>query len=120
MGLDFRTAPLLDAYGTQDIVREAELLFPYVTPRVTFWGNRVLTIQGCEGSVYLDTIAKKILQCREVSEEYQPRVEALRERIQDFYTAANRQIQEAPWFTKFMAQYPAWLSEIVFGPETPT
>lgn len=102
--LDFRLKPLLSSYSSEEIVREAELLLVDAEVGVSFWGNRILKVRGCEGSVYLDTIANKILEIGVVplDGEERNRIMALRGRIQNFYTETDRLIQDANWFVKIV------------------
>jgi hypothetical protein len=106
--LDFRLKPLLSTYSSEEIVREAELLLVDAEVGVSFWGNRILTVRGCEGSVYLDTIANKILGIVNVplEGEERDRIIALRGKIQNFYTESDRLVQtanqNAHWFVKIV------------------
>lgn len=89
--------------------------------KTTFWGSRVVEIDGYAGSVYLEDIASKI---RAASKE---RCEAdnliLEERIAgiemvhkliDFYRISDNQIKNSNFFTRLIN----WIREFSFVPYT--
>ena len=75
----------------------------------TFWGNRVVEINGFTGSVYLDDIARKILTAsyqRSDADDLSPPeriagVEIVR-KLRDFYRISDTQIQNSNFFTRLL------------------
>lgn len=89
--------------------------------KTTFWGSRVVEVNGFTGSVYLEDIADKVLKA---SEE---RVDAddltLKERIMGigvvrklvgFYQVTDAEIQDSNFLTRFLN----WIREFSFVPYT--
>jgi hypothetical protein len=109
--LNFRLQPLFSSYSTETVLKEAELLLDDAEVGVTFWGNKVLKVRGCEGSVYLDKIAYKISDHTQTlpDGEGRDRIIAMRGRVQHLYADADHLIQGANWFTKGMALMPGYL-----------
>lgn len=77
--------------------------------KTTFWGSRVVEVNGFSGSVYLDDVARKILTAgyqRSDADDLLPAeriagVEIVR-KLKDFYRVSDTQIQNSNFFTKFL------------------
>lgn len=89
--------------------------------KTTFWGSRVVEVNGFTGSVYLDDIANKILRAgnhRSDADDLTPAeriagVEVVR-KLENFYRVTDIQIQNSNFFTKFLN----WIREFSFIPYT--
>lgn len=75
--------------------------------KVTFWGSRVVEVQGFTGSIYLDDLAIKITEAGHKRSETDDL--SLKERIagitivnkvKRFYTDSDSQMEEANFFTR--------------------
>jgi len=90
--------------------------------KTTFWGSRVVMVNGFTGSVYLEDIARKILTTgrqRSDADDLLPAeqiagVETVR-KLEDFYRIGDTQIQNSNFFTKFLN----WIREFSFIPYIP-
>ena len=83
----------------------------------TFWGSRVIKVQGFTGSVYLDDVAKKILEagrtrCRADDLTPEERVAGIEivGKLQNFYQMTDKQIQNSCFLTRFFC----WIREFTF------
>ncbi len=90
--------------------------------KTTFWGSRVVEVNGFSGSVYLDDVAKKILSAgsqRSYADDLLPaeRIDGIEiaRKLQGFYRVSDTQIQNSHFFTKFLN----WIREFSFIPYTP-
>lgn len=89
--------------------------------KTTFWGSRVVEVNGFTGSVSLEDIARKILRTgRQRSDaddlllaERIAGVETVR-KLEGFYRISDTQIQNSNFFTKFLN----WMRECSFMPYT--
>lgn len=88
---------------------------------VTFWGSRVVTVDGFSGSVYLNDIARKLLRARgSFNEQTAPEIEAAHDvilgKLLTFYQLTDTDISNSNWFTRLLV----WIREFSFcNPYTP-
>lgn len=83
----------------------------------TFWGGRIIEINGFTGSVYLNDIAAKILDAGEQrckADNLKPAeriagIDTVR-KLQHFYEVTDTQIKNSNFFTKFLS----WIREFSF------
>lgn len=89
--------------------------------KTTFWGSRVVEVNGFTGSAYLEDIARKILRAgsqRSGADDLLPAeriagVEIVR-KLEGFYRISDTQIQNSNFFTKFLN----WIREFSLIPYT--
>jgi len=89
--------------------------------KTTFWGSRVVEVNGFTGSIYLDDLARKILRTgnqRSDADDLLPAeriagVETVR-KLEGFYRISDAQIKNSNFFTKFLN----WIREFSFTPYT--
>lgn len=94
-------------------------LIDIASTKTTFWGSRVVKVNGFTGSVYLDDIANKIVRAgnqRSDADDLTPEeriagVEVVR-KLENFYRVTDIQIQNSNFFTKFLN----WIREFSFMP----
>jgi hypothetical protein len=89
--------------------------------KTTFWGSRVIKVAGYTGSIYLDDLAKKIIDAgrqRCEADDLQPaeRVAGIDivKKLRNFYEVTDTQIRNSNFFTRFLN----WLREFSFDPYT--
>ncbi|WP_068466674.1 hypothetical protein [Candidatus Protochlamydia phocaeensis] len=89
---------------------------------VSFWGKRVITVAGYEGSFSLDELARKVLQAggqRSDSDDLttQERVAGIeiRNKLENLYKVTDTKISQRNWFTRLCN----WVREFTFFPYTP-
>lgn len=106
-------------FSTQ--LKDVENLINASCTKTTFWGSRIIKINGFTGSVYLDDIARKILKAgRERSDaddltitERMSGMEIVK-KLQKFYCDTDIKIQNSNLFTKFLN----WIREFSCIPYT--
>jgi len=89
--------------------------------KTTFWGSRVIEINGFKGSVYLDDIANKILMAgnqRLEADDLTPAeriagIEIVR-KLENLYQVTDAQIRNSNFFTRLLN----WIREFSFIPYT--
>lgn len=73
-------------------------LLAKASPRLTFWGTRVVEVQGIDGSVKLHSlIERSLVLLRNVPS---PEAHSLRTKLSDFLTQTDAQIDSANCITK--------------------
>lgn len=89
--------------------------------KTTFWGSRVVEVNGFTGSVYLEDMARKILNTsrqRSDADDLSPaeRISGLdiTRQLENFYIISDEQIQKSNFFTRFLN----WIREFSFIPYT--
>ena len=89
--------------------------------KTTFWGSRVVEVNGFTGSVYLEDIARKILRTGSERSEADNLLPAERiagleivRKLVGFYRISDKQIQNSNFLTKFIN----WVREFSFSPYT--
>jgi hypothetical protein len=89
---------------------------------VSFWGKRVITVAGYEGSVALDELARKVLRaggqrCDADDLTTGERVAGIETmgKLRSFYQVTDTKISNANWFTKLLNK----VREFTFFPYTP-
>lgn len=73
--------------------------------KITFWGSRVVEVNGFTGSVVLQEIAKKIsgLSCiRPLTPDERDEGYTILGQLNNFYRITDKQIQNANFFTKLI------------------
>lgn len=104
-------------YSTQ--LNVIENLLDSAHSTTTFWGSRVVKVNGHKGSVYVDDIAKKILYASRqrcdaddlITEERISGINIVR-KLQKFYQDTDAEIQKSNPLTKFFN----WIREFSINP----
>lgn len=89
--------------------------------KTTFWGSRVVEVKGYTGSVYLDDLARKILEAGGRRCEADDLLPAERiagigivRKLKDFYRTSDIRIKNSNFFTRLLN----WIREFSFFPYT--
>ena len=96
-------------------------LIDVAQPKTTFWGSRVVEVNGFTGSVYLDDIARKILRTSGLRSDADDLLPAERiagveivKKLEGCYRITDTQIQNSNFFTRFLN----WIREFSLFPYT--
>ncbi len=89
-------------------INEVNDLLDRAQPKITFFGGRVIEVKESSGSVYLDDIAKKLLNaseqhsdaCNLTPQERIAGVEAVK-KLKRFYEISDTQVQNSNFITRF-------------------
>jgi len=89
---------------------------------VSFWGKRIITVDGYKGSFPLHALARKVLhagyeRCESDDLTIQERIAGIQvmHRLRNFYQVTDHQIRQANWLTRLLNV----IREFSFFPYTP-
>lgn len=99
----------IDTLNFADKLSELNNLLINAQGDVSFWGARVITVSGYEGSLSLDKIARKVLQAggkRSDSDDLttEERIAGIEitEKLRNYYKITDNKITKANWFTRLI------------------
>ncbi|MCB1111180.1 MAG: hypothetical protein H7A37_00590 [Chlamydiales bacterium] len=109
----------LSSLNLPNQMEEFKKLLDTAQVKTTFWGSRVVEVNGFSGSVYLDDVARKIINQRSDANDLLPTKQmarfAITEKLRGFYNDSDTKIQNSNFFTKFLN----WIREFSLLPYTP-
>lgn len=115
----------IDSISEANIVAELSTMLDKAHVSTSWWGQRLVSIDGYEGEVKIDKLAKKYLEAVSYQRDHDTSLQSrldyanLRDRVKKLYIDSDTQLNETLiyWIIVPLLEYRPWDKEYYIGPQ---